>query len=475
MSSDRVPTISIRYAIPVVFAILIIVTVGVIGRLAFHSGQQAIDDLATQLCWETTARIEEHVNAYMATPQLFHQINVAGIRSGNLDLADLTGLELYLSDQVRITEAVPFVYFGNEQGGFFGIERKKDGTMVLWVLEKTVDPNLNVYILDDAHSRTSQVDSVEFDPRVRPWYTAAVEAQGPAWSTVYPDISRPILVITSAMPVYDAQDNLLGVLGIELSLEQIADFLREMEIGQTGRAFIIERSGNIIASSADESPTITAEDGQERLNVVESSEPLIQAAGKSLQESFGGFETIDGAQQHTLSIDGERYFVQVEPLRDEYGLEWLIVVVIPQADFMQPIYANVRSTIILGSLILLLATLAGFVIAGWIIRPILAVTDAAAAVEAERFVPESLAPVARRTDELGKLAYVFQRMAQEVRTREQWLKRQLQQLRIEIDSVKSKKQVDEIVETDFFRDLQEKARAVRERKRQIGEANKDRE
>ena len=44
-------------------------------------------------------------------------------------------------------------------------------------------------------------------------------------------------------------------------------------------------------------------------------------------------------------------------------------------------------------------------------------------------------------------------------------KNQVRELRIEIDEVKRKKQVSEIVESDFFQDLRAKARDMRSRSR----------
>jgi two-component system, cell cycle response regulator len=61
------------------------------------------------------------------------------------------------------------------------------------------------------------------------------------------------------------------------------------------------------------------------------------------------------------------------------------------------------------------------------------VVEAAADVEEATFDPASLDGVAERDDALGQLARVFQRMAREVYAREQALKKQVQQLRIEID------------------------------------------
>ena len=91
------------------------------------------------------------------------------------------------------------------------------------------------------------------------------------------------------------------------------------------------------------------------------------------------------------------------------------------------------------------------------------VTSAAAAVEAGVYVPEALDDVALRSDALGQLARVFQRMVREVYAREESLKRQVAELRIEIDEAKKAQQVAEITETDYFQQLQQKALDFRKR------------
>jgi DNA-binding response OmpR family regulator len=91
------------------------------------------------------------------------------------------------------------------------------------------------------------------------------------------------------------------------------------------------------------------------------------------------------------------------------------------------------------------------------------VTRAAAAVEAGDFELESLDPVAQRDDSLGQLARVFQKMARQVYAREQSLRQQVQELRVEIDEVTKARQVAEITETEYFRDLCAKAQRLRQR------------
>lgn len=91
-------------------------------------------------------------------------------------------------------------------------------------------------------------------------------------------------------------------------------------------------------------------------------------------------------------------------------------------------------------------------------------TAAASAVEEGIYAPEQIENVTERTDALGQLARVFQRMIREVYAREEKLRQQVQQLRIEIDKGKTARQVAAITETDYFRTLQEKARELRGQK-----------
>jgi uncharacterized protein len=89
------------------------------------------------------------------------------------------------------------------------------------------------------------------------------------------------------------------------------------------------------------------------------------------------------------------------------------------------------------------------------------ISAAAAALEAGRYDSRSLDEVGQRGDELGQLARVFQRMADEVQAREERLKLEVQQLRIQIDEVKKAREVAEITESEYFQRLQQKARDIR--------------
>lgn len=95
------------------------------------------------------------------------------------------------------------------------------------------------------------------------------------------------------------------------------------------------------------------------------------------------------------------------------------------------------------------------------------ITDAAVALEKDTYDVKSLDEVVQRTDELGQLARMFQRMANQVKSREQQLKQQIQNLQIEINKAEKDQKVAEIVESESFQNLKqrlEKMKRVREQR-----------
>jgi nitrate/nitrite-specific signal transduction histidine kinase len=108
--------------------------------------------------------------------------------------------------------------------------------------------------------------------------------------------------------------------------------------------------------------------------------------------------------------------------------------------------------------------LAVFFLSDTITRPLRVITNAAYMLENdERVDPETLAPLTRGSDELSQLARVFRKMVEQVQTRQQQLKQEVARLQIQIDESKRQQQVSEIVDTEFFQDLKNKARSMRKK------------
>jgi len=101
----------------------------------------------------------------------------------------------------------------------------------------------------------------DYDPRVRPWYRSAVEARGFTISDPYLYASVPLLGITGAIPVFSSTDSgqMIGVLGIDILLDNLRTVLWDLEIPKEGKALLLDDEGRIIASQLD--PHDVAPDG----------------------------------------------------------------------------------------------------------------------------------------------------------------------------------------------------------------------
>jgi signal transduction histidine kinase/DNA-binding response OmpR family regulator len=220
------------------------------------------------------------------------------------------------------------------------------------------------------------------------------------------------LSIATSRPIYDKNGLLIGSVGVEQRLSQISDFLREIKVSQSSKVFILERNGLIVASSSD-APVFSVTNGKpQRLRGFESKDALIQATSQYLRDRFGALKTIQTVQQLDFQLQGEREFVQVTPWQDEWGLDWLLVVAMPESDFMGRINANTVNTIWLCLGALALATVLGIYTSRWIARPILLLSHASEAI-AEGKLDQNVE--ASGVKELGVLAQSFNRMAQQLR------------------------------------------------------------
>lgn len=462
-STFRISSISIRYAIPGLLALVIIIAIGLTAWLSYQSGLGSAETLAERLNEEVSSRINDRINSFLDLPHIFHEINQAVLESGDADLEDFDSMRELFWGEVFVTSSVPYLYYGTPAGEFLGIDVIFGNEPAFKIRDEETAPNRVTYSMTAEGVPLQELESREYDPRERPWYKAAIEAGGPTWSPIYVFSARPVLGISPVSPVYDRFGNLKGVLGIDLTLSEMSDFLRTLEISENGEAFIIQRDGKLVAASTEEQPFKIVDDVQQLLDIRESETALLRITAEQMLSLYGGdFSNVKDTRDIKFEKDGETYYAQIDIISDSRGLDWISVVVVPSSDFLGPVIRNLQNTALFGLIVLVLSTMLGFLLASWIIRPIFTVTDVAAKIEDSVWDLEPLHGVVRRTDELGQLARVFEKMAKEIQAREMELKRQVVALRIQIDQKKRETQVSEIVESDFFQGLQEKAKNMRE-------------
>jgi len=372
----------LRTTLVIPFVLQIVGAVGLVGYLSFRNGQQVVNDLASQLQKEISFRVEERIHIYLESPQLVNQINEDAVRLGTLDFNNLESARTYLWKQVLRFKSIGHVGLANEKGQYLrvGWVNRSVGSEEPQLAQqlKLGTGDLIYYKLDNNGNPIEIAKIVpNYDVRKRPLYTTVLKNNRAAWSDVYINFGYGSLQINASAPYYDEQENFLGIFTSQMGLDQIHNFLRTLKVGKSGQVFLIEPSGELIAASlANQSLTVGKGDAQKRLKAQESSNPIMRQSMEYLQKRFRDLNNIQDTTQLVFKLNGQKQFLVVSPLKDEYGLHWLTVVIVPESDFMKQINDNTRNTILLCLGALGLAIALGILTARWITRPIENITRA---------------------------------------------------------------------------------------------------
>ena len=408
-------TLPLRLVLVVPFVLQIFVAVGLVGYLSFKNGQKAVNDVAIKLRQEMSDRINLQVLNYLERPYLVGQTIAAVAQENQLDLADITKLERTLWHLIR-QNTVEHINLSMADGTSVVVEDSPKEGIVSRIAYKENLPQRKVYRLDAQGQRAALLETqAKFEPNTRPWYKAAQEAGKTIWITQPFLSSTQVVSISLSQPLYNDNQVFLGVQTCIFRLTKIHDFLRQLKVGQTGQTFIIDRSGNLIASSTIKEPYIVdlKKKDLQQIPAVKSESSIISATTQAILDRFGTFQAISQGQQLDFVLANQRQFVQVSTIRDERGIDWLSVIVVPESDFMAQINANNRTTVLLCLGALGLAIILGIYTSQWITHPILKLqqaSDAIATGDLDRTVEIN------DINELAGLARSFNQMAAQLKT-----------------------------------------------------------
>lgn len=429
--------LSIRRTLPIMIVTPILVTIVLSGFLSYTNSRKSVEKLALKISQGTTDAMNQYLGAVMDKPQLALKASTAALTSDQFQTPELIIQRLW--DVTSQPHLVNNLYVGQSNGNFLGIFPWSDGTPSLEVRSQESAPQLTVYRLNESGEQMDLLETRTYDPRERPWYHAALqlEAGTTGWSEVYPYASTAELGITAISPLYDATRSLYAVFAIDVSLSDIQAFLQALDISPSGEAFVMDREGQIIATSTDQATAVESGNELKRVLALELANEEHATLMLKLRDYLAGdWSNVKEAEHFPLMVNGIKQFVGVAPFQDEQGLDWLMVVAIPETDFQNIILANTRSTLLIGSIIAVFAIALGLVVARWIVAPLERLNQAALSIENNTFQSFTLDSVVKRQDELGTLGQVFQRMGEVIMSSQASLREQMGELEAEVAKAK---------------------------------------
>ncbi|HEY9652362.1 MAG TPA: PAS domain-containing protein, partial [Coleofasciculaceae cyanobacterium] len=357
----------LRLVLTLPFVVQTVGVVTLVGYLSYRSGQQAVADLARQLMQEKGDRIVHNLEHYFKDPKTLLREHQAAIKLGILNWQNTSLMQTYFTQQLKIHTDVGGLMISTQRKDFLAVGRPHPNQFV--IRQRNLETGaLENYTADLQGNRLYLRDNLpnydpHADPPTNPWYTAAKKSKEGFWQLVVSLVrgkDHPILMMAYFLPFADSQGKFQGVLSSSVYLDRAGTFLRRLQIGKTGQAFIMDEKGLLIATSTTESPfrwersikpkeTLPPE--VLRLAAQDSQNPVTRTAAAwsvNQRDSLNNDSYLRGFRLHN-----QQYFGRVIPFQLDDHIRWTIVVVVPESDFMAQIQANIYRTMLLCGLALL--------------------------------------------------------------------------------------------------------------------------
>jgi signal transduction histidine kinase/DNA-binding response OmpR family regulator len=400
------------------FVAQIVAAVSIVGYLSFKNGQDSVNRIASQVRHGVSERIEQKLDNYLVSAKKVSQSTADLVNKDVVKINDLEPITKLFWSQIASQE-IGFLLFGGTNGDFVGFGYIFDEVFPpdTGLASPRINGNsdLKTYNVDSKGNRTKLVETTKnYAFQSEDWYSKTIKSQKSSWTSVYQWQMEPYpLSVSISHPVFNAQGQIIGAIAAEQKLSQISNFLNNLKISKSGQVFIMERNGLLIGDSASKEPFKVVDGKPQRLQASDSPNALIQATAKHLNATYKSLNEITQLQDLSFEINGDRQFIQVKPWKDEQGLDWLVVVTVPESDFMAQINANTRTTIWLCMAALIGATLLGLYTSRWITRPILRLRKASESITAG--VLDQTVTI-NGINELAALAQSFNQMAGQLKT-----------------------------------------------------------
>jgi PAS domain S-box-containing protein len=429
--------VALRFILVVPYVVLA-AAVGLVGWLSFTQGKKSVENIAAQQRIELARHISDHLDNILAEPTQINQINLAVAEIGALKFKDLDRLGRLFHRQLQVFPHIGYVDYASEQRDFIGAERQNDGKIVLLQSRQDDITRFLNYQLDPAGRKLGLYET--YDPvsiREEGWYADAAKAGKPVWSSIYQWQHRPeVLSISASIPIYDGAKTLKGVLGVDLILSQIGEFLHNLKMTPHAKAIVLERNGMLIANSDKEPPYLNNKGQIIRKPATASQDPLMRASAAFLQQRFVPLSAIQSRQQLTFRFNQETQYIQLFPWKDRAGLDWLVMIVIPESDLMGEMYSNALYTALLSFAAIAVAVGLGLYTSHKIVKAVQRLGWASQAIAAGQLDQHTIAP--SRIREMSQLGIIFNEMAQQLRSAFEHLETRVAQRTVSLQQAEEK-------------------------------------
>lgn len=237
----------------------------------------AEDSHTARLLSANAAESAEAVRTHLEPAEAVADLISSLLSSGEIDN---DAIESTFHEALSRTPQMSGAFVGSPDGDFLFVSR--DGENIRYKTT-TVDGSDRTTVFETFDEDGQLLDTFEdpdddFDPTTRPWFLGAAETQGEAvWTDPYVFFTSGQLGITSSRAIV-RDGELLGVVGADIELGELSDFLSELDASEEGGTILVDRNSTVIAHPNTDLLRVPDGDGFRTVSILEIDDAYAQSA-----------------------------------------------------------------------------------------------------------------------------------------------------------------------------------------------------
>ncbi|MCF7978293.1 MAG: hypothetical protein K9L82_09785 [Chromatiaceae bacterium] len=352
---------SYKVAFVALFVGLLALTVFAVSVNTYRHATRVSLDLSADILSEMSAKVVAETSARFEAARDVVEINALLV--GERGLADDQALFRLFGRQLALLPQIESLYVAAPNGDFIQA-RSSPQSMTRLIRREAAqgeDPSQATERLVYRDAQFAPIARINgdatYDPRQRGWYRQAVAAERLQWSPVYQFADTGERGITAAVAVREPNGSLIGVVGVDISLNSLSQFLSGQRIARGGIALIVGADRQLIAFPESVELRQGAGSGTAAVDADLSAVDAASAAATAVAdarlprvEDLGVPWLVDAYRQDAQSqqrsainraeyslsrTNGQRYLAQRQAFPPGVGEDWELMLVVPEITLLE--------------------------------------------------------------------------------------------------------------------------------------------
>lgn len=348
--------ITLKFSILSIFITLFAAASIVLMMISYNSSSKDIMFTANKSMHDITQSLHQVFIAEMNMAQRDVMVTTSLINAKVLDVKNVKSMIDYFFSLAWQFNIVQAIYWGDVKGNYISAEYKDDDSIISHYDNASANPPTEMTIDRDVKGNITSTKTMntDYDPRTRPWFNTASQSGKPSWTDVYLYEQEKFLGITFAVPVYEADKKLKGVLGADVRLDWISWYIAGLTVTPHGILFIVQNDGKLLGYPNYEK----MKNQMDLLDIHTLSE-------KWVADSFDLYQK-NKKKSFSFKYNNQVYLATYHPISMLSHQGWMIGLVIPESDFI----GQLIETRMLNMWISLFILLTGILIVSYVVNGI---------------------------------------------------------------------------------------------------------